>query len=85
MSIAVWHSSPRRRRVSEQVGFDEGLGDSLAQIGVMRATAGDAGGMADIDRAIELAAATGALGTVTRVMNARAVANQILGDLERGV
>ncbi len=71
-------------RVSEQVGFDEGLGDSLAQIGVMRATAGDAGGMADIDRAIELAAATGALGTVTRVMNARAVANQILGDLERG-
>ena len=69
----------------EQVGFDEGLGDSLAQIGVMRATAGDAGGMADIDRAIELAAATGALGTVTRVMNARAVANQILGDLERGL
>ena len=49
----------------------------------MRAEAGDAEGFADIERAIELASATGALGTLARVINTRAVANQVLGDLQR--
>jgi class 3 adenylate cyclase/tetratricopeptide (TPR) repeat protein len=72
------------RDVSEQVGFDEGVSDALAQIGVWRAEAGDAEGVADIERAIELASATGALGTLARVTNSGAVAHQVLGDLERG-
>jgi tetratricopeptide (TPR) repeat protein len=72
------------RQVSEQVGFDEGASDSLAQIGNMRAEAGDVeGGMADIEQAIQRASATGALGTLARVMNSRSVAYAILGNLER--
>jgi ribosomal protein S18 acetylase RimI-like enzyme len=51
---------------------------------LIRVTAGDATGIEDLERSIELASASGALGTLARVLNSLAVAYQILGDLELG-
>jgi class 3 adenylate cyclase/tetratricopeptide (TPR) repeat protein len=72
------------RAVAEQIGWDEGLSDALNVLGGFRVTAGDAGGVEDIERSVELATSSGSLALLTRVVNNLAVAHQALGDLDRG-
>jgi tetratricopeptide (TPR) repeat protein len=45
---------------------------------------GDAGGIRDIERGIEIASSSGSLAVLARVVNVLAVSYQVLGDLERG-
>jgi class 3 adenylate cyclase len=72
------------RSLSEAIGWEEGLSDSLNLLGLFRVGGGDAGGLADLERSVEIAAASGALGLRARVLNTLAVGHQMLGDLERG-
>jgi class 3 adenylate cyclase/tetratricopeptide (TPR) repeat protein len=69
------------RTLSEALGWDDGLADALSLLGLERVFVGDTGGVADLERSVELARATD-LGTLARVVNALAVAHQVLGDLE---
>jgi class 3 adenylate cyclase len=69
---------------SERLGWEEGLSDALNLLGMIRLTAGDEGGVKDIERSVELASASGALGTLLRVSNSLAVAHQMHGDLDLG-
>ena len=72
------------RVASERLGWEDGLSDALNLLGMIRLTAGDEGGVEDIERSVELVSASGALGTLLRVSNSLAVAHQMLGDLELG-
>ena len=72
----------RARDVSEQIGWEEGVSDSLSLLGMIRVTAGDSGGIDDLERSTELALASGSLGVHARVANGLAVAHQMLGDVE---
>ena len=67
--------------MSEALGWDEGLADALSLLGLERVFIGDTGGIADLERSVELARTTD-LGTLARVVNLLAVAHQVLGDLE---
>jgi class 3 adenylate cyclase len=70
------------RSVSEQVGWPDGLGEALTLLGLQRIYLGDAGGLADVERAVELTASSPALGLLSRTLNALAVAQQVLGDTD---
>jgi class 3 adenylate cyclase len=72
------------RDMSEKLGWEEGMSDALRLLGLVRVTAGDARGVDDLERSVEFAAASGALGVQAYALNMLAVANQMLGDLERG-
>lgn len=72
------------RAAAEQVGSADGVSDALDVLGAIRLLQGDAGGLVDLERSVELAYASGALGVQSRVVNNLAVAHQMLGDLERG-
>jgi tetratricopeptide (TPR) repeat protein len=67
--------------VAQRVGWDEGVSDGLSTIGMSRVALGDIGGLGDIERAIAVAEANGARGTLSRALNGLSVAHQILGDL----
>jgi tetratricopeptide (TPR) repeat protein len=69
----------------EELGWDEVVGDALTTIGSFRVELGHvADGMADLERALELAAGTGSLGVLTRAYNNLSVVHQTVGDLEAG-
>ena len=68
------------RAQAEQLGWTEGLSEALNLLGMARLQMGDRDGIEDIERSIELAAATDALGVLTRAHNSLAVAHQILGE-----
>ena len=68
--------------VAEQVGWDDGVSDALATIGSARVQDGDFEGIEDIERAIEVARGTGAVGGLSRALNSAAVALQIRGYLQ---
>ncbi len=72
------------RVLADRLGWDEGLSDALGQLGLIRVEMGDRGGLEDVARSIEIAAATGAFSTLVRGYNTLAVAHQILGDLDAG-
>jgi class 3 adenylate cyclase/tetratricopeptide (TPR) repeat protein len=74
----------RARAVSEELGWAEGLSDALGMLGVMRVYVGDRSGVEDIERSIELGAASGVVGVLSRAYNSMAVAHQVLGELELG-
>jgi tetratricopeptide (TPR) repeat protein len=66
--------------VAEQIGWEEGVSDTLSTIGMSRLALGDTGGFDDIERSVAVAEAAGARGTLSRALNGLAVAQQILGD-----
>jgi tetratricopeptide (TPR) repeat protein len=68
--------------VAETIGWDEAASDALSTIGVARVALGDNEGLDDIERAIAVAEAPGARGTLSRAYNGLSVAHQILGDLQ---
>ncbi len=70
------------RAVAEELGWSEGLAEVLGMLALSRIYLGDSGGLEEIDRGIELAAESGALGALTRAYNAKAVALQVLGDMQ---
>ncbi len=74
----------RASAAAEEVGWDQALSESLNLIGSMRVGEGDDGGIADLERSVELAVASGALGVQARALNNLAAAHQSRGDLERG-
>jgi class 3 adenylate cyclase/tetratricopeptide (TPR) repeat protein len=68
------------RTQAEQLRWDAGLGEALNLLGTARVIIGDRGGIEDLERSVELATATGALGVLARAHNSVAVAHQILGE-----
>jgi len=77
-AIAVAQES---QAISEQLGRVEGTSEALSVIGLHRVYAGEGDGIADLERAVELARGSSA-GAVARVVNSLAVAYQVAGDLE---
>ena len=71
----------RARDLAEEIGWEDGLSQALAHIGLSRIDLGDRGGLEDLARSIEVAAAAGVLATLSRSHNTLAVAYQVLGDL----
>jgi class 3 adenylate cyclase len=69
---------------SEALGWAEGVSDPITLLGLIRVHQGDAGGIQDIERGIEIASTSGSLAVLARVVNVLAVAYQVLGDLENG-
>lgn len=69
------------RGMAEEIGWAEGLSEALNLRGLERVFTGDAGGLDDLERSIELAR-SGDVGDLARVVNGLAVAYQVLGDLE---
>jgi len=72
------------RELSEALDWDEGLCDALSLLGLVRVHLGDPAGVEDIGRGIEIGRDAGAYGALLRAYNTRAVAHQLLGDLEAG-
>jgi len=70
--------------ISEQLGLDEIKAAALGTIGVVRAGSGDRGGLADIERAIELALAANSAECVRGYTNLSAMLIALYGDVERG-
>jgi tetratricopeptide (TPR) repeat protein len=70
------------RALAEEFRWEEGVSEASMHLGMARIDLGDQGGMEDIDRSIAIAAATGALTTLSRTYNTLAVAHQVLGDLD---
>jgi tetratricopeptide (TPR) repeat protein len=70
------------RALAEEIRWEEGVSEASMHLGMARIDLGDQGGMEDIDRSIAIAAATGALTTLSRTYNTLAVAHQVLGDLD---
>jgi DNA-binding SARP family transcriptional activator/class 3 adenylate cyclase len=71
-------------RVARAAGADDALSVSLCNRGLLRITGGDAEGITDVERALDLASSSGTLGSIAGVNNNMAVAYQVVGDLERG-
>ena len=69
---------------SEALDWEEGISDPLTLLGMIRVHRGDAGGIQDVERGIEIASASGSLAVLARVVNVLAVCYQVLGDLESG-
>jgi hypothetical protein len=69
------------RAQAEQLGWEEGLGEALDQLGAARVSMGDRRGLADLARSIEIAAGSGSLGALSHAYNDLAAAHQVLGDL----
>ncbi|HZD88428.1 MAG TPA: AAA family ATPase [Gaiellaceae bacterium] len=67
--------------LAEEVGWHQGALESLTNVGTARACLGDAGGLEDLARAADEAAAAGALGVASRALNNTAVSKEILGDV----
>jgi len=67
---------------AEALGWEVGVSQVLALFGTTRVEQGDPGGIEDFERAIELAAAAGELGTLSRAYNNLSVAYVLLGDLD---
>jgi hypothetical protein len=72
------------RALAEQLGWEEGLGEALALLGITRVDMGDRRGLEDLARGIEILTAAGALGALSRAYNGLAVAHQVLGELDAG-
>jgi class 3 adenylate cyclase len=72
------------RALAEELDWDEGLCDALALHGLGRVHVGDAAGLEDIARGVEIGKRAGAYGALLRAYNTLAVAHQILGDLDAG-
>jgi class 3 adenylate cyclase len=72
----------KARADSEHLNWDEGLSDALNLLGLERVYLGDRGGVADIERSIELAKAGASIGILSRSYNTLAVARQMLGEWE---
>jgi hypothetical protein len=70
--------------VADQTGAMEILAESLSMWATTRMHLGDASGLEDIERSVELASASGALGPLTRALNNLSAVHQELGDLETG-
>jgi predicted ATPase len=68
---------------AEHVGWDEGVSDALAIIGVVQVSQGfRTEGLAAFERSIELATRAGAHGALARAYNNLAVARQVAGDVD---
>jgi class 3 adenylate cyclase len=67
--------------LSEDLGWEDGVSQALMGIGMARVERGDPGGIQDLERSIEIAAAAGVLTTLSRSYNSLAVAHQELGDM----
>ncbi len=70
------------RALAEQLGWDEGVSEALNLLGSTRVQMGDRCGLEELARSVEIAAAAGALGALSRAHNNVAVAHQVLGDLD---
>jgi hypothetical protein len=70
------------RALIEGLGWQEGLSQVNSNIGAARIELGEPGGLKDLERAIEIAAAAGALTTLSRAYNSIAAALQVLGNLD---
>jgi tetratricopeptide (TPR) repeat protein len=69
---------------AEELGWAEGLSESLGAVGMARVGLGDRGGVEDAERSVEIAAEAGALGALARAHNSLSTVYQILGDLDAG-
>jgi class 3 adenylate cyclase len=67
---------------AEELGWDDGVVSALSPLGVSRVGLGDRSGIGDLERSIEIATASGALGSLSRGYNNLAVAQVFLGELE---
>jgi class 3 adenylate cyclase len=72
------------RELAEELAWDEGLCDSLSLLGLVRVYLGDPDGLEDINRGIAIGREAGAYGPLLRAYNTKAVAYQILGDVNAG-
>jgi class 3 adenylate cyclase/predicted ATPase len=70
--------------MAEELGLRELQAHALNNIGTARTNQGDAGGLEDIERAVEIAHAAGSA-QVARAANNLAVSVWALGDLRRGI
>jgi tetratricopeptide (TPR) repeat protein len=70
--------------MAEALGLDELSAHALDNIGTAKANSGDASGLQDLERAIEIALAAGS-SEVARAANNLAVSVWSLGDLRRGL
>ena len=70
--------------MAEELGLEELRAQALVNIGTARSNMGDAAGLQDLERAVEIAAAAGSA-EVARAYNNLAVSAWSLGDLRRGL
>ncbi|HJQ50725.1 MAG TPA: AAA family ATPase [Gaiellaceae bacterium] len=70
--------------LAEELDWPEGMSNALAYRGSARVGLGDAGGLQDLERSVEIAASAGALGTLSIAYNNLSTHLGILGDLKRG-
>ncbi len=68
--------------MAEQLELDEIRAHALNNIGVARVTLGDAGGVADLERSVEISAAIGSVESVRGYLNFGTILNH-LGNLDR--
>jgi class 3 adenylate cyclase len=91
-AAAIVHGDPQRSleltarvlELSERLGWTDGVSEALNLRGLDRTDLGDRGGIEDLERSIEMAAATGALGPLSRAYNNLSTQYGIFGDLTRG-
>jgi class 3 adenylate cyclase len=70
--------------LAERLEWPEGVSLALALRGANRVELGDRGGLDDMERGIEIAASTGALGRLATAYNNLSTMYGILGELDRG-
>ena len=67
--------------LAKSLGERDGMTEALTLIGTARAMRGDADGLDDLARAVELGEAAGLLGAVSRALNNMAVGQEVIGDV----
>ena len=70
--------------LSERLGWMDGVSEALNLRGMDRTELGDRGGVEDIERGLEIAASSGALGPLSRAYNNLSTQIGIFGELRRG-
>jgi hypothetical protein len=70
--------------LAEQLDWSDGVSEALNLRGMNRAELGDVGGLADLERSVEIAASSGALNALSRAYNNLGTQYSTLGDLHRG-
>jgi class 3 adenylate cyclase len=70
--------------LAEEFEWADGSSGALGTLGTARIDLGDRGGLADLERSVEIAASAGALSELSRAYNNLSTQLGILGDLGRG-
>jgi class 3 adenylate cyclase len=80
-SVSALEQATRARLLADELDWEEGSTSALQTCGSARVTLGDAGGLDDLQAAIDSARAAGALSVLARAYNSLSVAHVELGDL----